>query len=171
MECMTFRNKIAPPHHSRHSRGRPQSATITKRIVGRLAVASLVALGLIAALPGRLFAQQEKEPDNDLRMGLYSSWLNNLFPEFRAVRGNIFLMTASDCPTFIHIFGGCFGNNPAAPYIIPQPPVEDSYVDPDYATYLNTPGPNGKPTNIIYRLSDHDAPSFPTRPKRLISVI
>jgi hypothetical protein len=132
-------------------------AKVTKRIAGRLALASLVALGLTAEIPDRLFAQQEKEPENALSIGLYSSWLNNLSPPFRVVEGNIFLMTASDCPTFIKIFKSCFGNNPAAPYIIPQPPIEDSYVDPHYAKDLNTPGPNGNTTNIIYRLSNHDA--------------
>src|SRR5580698_2602413 len=90
-------------------------------------------------------------------MGLYSSWLNNLSPEFRVTQGNVFLMTATDCPQFINIFNSCFGNNPAAPYIIPQPPVGISYVDPVYAQPLNTSGPNGQTTNIIYRLTDQEA--------------
>jgi hypothetical protein len=157
MERITFLNKIAPPEHPAHCRGRLQAAKLVKRIVARLAVASLVALGLTLAFSGRLSAQQGKEQADEPPIGLYSSWLDSLFPEFRVVQGNIFLMTATDCPTFITIFQSCFGNNPAAPYIIPQPPVEDSYVDPHYAKDLNTPGPNGKTTNIIYRLSDHDA--------------
>jgi hypothetical protein len=157
MERMTFLSKIASPQHSPHSYRRLRAAKLKTCIVGRLAVASLVALGLTVSLPGRLLAQQGKQQENEPPIGLYSSWLNNLFPAFRVVQGNIFLMTASDCPTFIAIFNSCFGNNPAAPYIIPQPPVEDSYVDPHYAKDLNTPGPNGKPTNIIYRLTDHEA--------------
>lgn len=73
------------------------------------------------------------------------------------VQGNVFLFENTDCPQFVGIFGTCFGNNAAAPYVIPQPPVEDSYVDPYYAVPLNTPGPNGVTTNIAYRLSDTEA--------------
>jgi hypothetical protein len=76
---------------------------------------------------------------------------------YRVAQGNAFLFTNSDCPTFVAIFNSCFGNNSAAPYVVPQPPTEGSYVDPDYAAPLNTPGPNGQNTNIVYRLSDNDA--------------
>lgn len=76
---------------------------------------------------------------------------------YMVTQGNAFLFTNADCPTFVEIFGSCFGNNSAAPYVIPQPPTEGSYVDPDYAAPLNTPGPNGQNTNIVYRLSDNDA--------------
>jgi len=127
------------------------------RIPGFLVAALLLALGASIAFPTKLLAQQEKAQDKDPPINIYSSWLNNLFPDFRVVQGNVFLMTSTDCPTFIAIFNSCFGNNPAAPYIIPQPPVEDSYVDPHYAKDLNTPGPNGQTTNIIYRLSDDEA--------------
>ena len=72
-------------------------------------------------------------------------------------QGNVYLFSNSDCPLFVSIFNSCFGNNPAAPYIIPQPPIEQSYVDPYYATQLTTPGPNGSETNIVYRLGDEDA--------------
>jgi len=88
-------------------------------------------------------------------MGRYSSWLKSLGPDYDVVQGNVFLFTNDDCPTFVKIFDSCFGNNPAAPYIIPQPPIEDSYVDPYYAKPLNTRGPHK--TNIIHRLSDQDA--------------
>jgi hypothetical protein len=90
-------------------------------------------------------------------LGRYSSWLKSLGPDYEVVQGNVFLFTTDSCPTFVSIFDSCFGNNPAAPYIIPQPPIEDSYVDPYYATALNTPGPHGETTNIAYRLSDQDA--------------
>ncbi|MGH9437702.1 MAG: hypothetical protein ACRD22_07360 [Terriglobia bacterium] len=87
----------------------------------------------------------------------YSSWLKSLGRDYEVVQGSVFLMTNDKCPTFVSIFDSCFGQNPASPYIIPQPPVEDSFVNPDYATPLNTPGPHGETTNIIYRLSDQDA--------------
>ena len=76
---------------------------------------------------------------------------------YRVTQGNAFLFTNSACATFVGIFGSCFGNNSAAPYIIPQPPIEGSYVDPVYAAPLNTPGPSGQTTNIVYRLSDQEA--------------
>lgn len=76
---------------------------------------------------------------------------------YQVAQGNAFLFTNAECPTFVAIFGSCFGNNSAAPYVVPQPPTEGSYVNPDYAAPLNTPGPNGQNTNIVYRLSDNDA--------------
>ena len=124
-----------------------------KRLFGNFVVVLLLALGVTIVLAGRLLAQQGKEPS----LGLYSAWINTLLPEYRVVRGRAFLMTNSECPTFISIFNSCFGNNPAAPYIIPQPPIEDSYVDPYYARALNTAGPDGQTTNIIYRLADQEA--------------
>lgn len=76
---------------------------------------------------------------------------------YRVLQGNAFLFTNNDCPTFVSIFGSCFGNNSAAPYVVPQIPIEGSYVNPDYAAPLNAPGPNGQTTNIVYRLGDEDA--------------
>ena len=76
---------------------------------------------------------------------------------YSVTQGNVFLFKNTNCPQFISIFGSCFGNNAAAPYIIPQPPTEGTYVDPYYAVPLNSPGPNGVNTNIAYRLSDNDA--------------
>jgi hypothetical protein len=152
MESITFLNKLTPPDHPLHSCVRLQAARITKRISDIFVLFLLAAL-VATALPGRLLAQEEKGPP----IGLYSSWITGLWPEYRVVQGNTFLMTAMDCPIFIRIFQSCFGNNPAAPYIIPQPPVENSYVDPYYARPLNTQGPNGQTTNIIYRLTDREA--------------
>lgn len=76
---------------------------------------------------------------------------------YRVVKGSAFLFTNASCPTFVEIFGNCFGNNSAAPYVVPQPPVGDTYEDPDYAVPLDTVDSNGVKTNIIYRLSDNDA--------------
>ena len=78
----------------------------------------------------------------------YHDWINTLSSQdYTVVQGNVFLMVNTDCPTFVEIFESCFGQNPASPYIIPQPPIEHSYVDPYYAVPLNTPGPDGL-TNI-----------------------
>jgi hypothetical protein len=154
MDCRTFPKQIdATRKHSSHSRGRQRAIKTIKRVFGTILVVFLVDLGLTVALADRLLAQPGKEPP----IGLYSSWLQSLGPAYRVVQGNVFLMTKHDCNLFISIFESCFGNNPAAPYIIPQPPVGNSYVDPYYATALNTPGPHGQTTNIIYRLTDQDA--------------
>jgi hypothetical protein len=118
-----------------------------------LAVAALVFTGVLGA--GVASAQNAYASAQTLRD--YQQWLENLSSQnYTVVQGNVFLMVNSECPTFVAIFDSCFGNNPAAPYIIPQPPIEQSYVDPYYAMQLNTPGPDGL-TNIVYRLGDHDA--------------
>lgn len=87
----------------------------------------------------------------------YSNWIDDLGSDFTVKQGNVFLMVNTECPKFIEIFGTCFGQNPAAPYIIPQPPVEGSYVDPYYGEPLNDETEDGETTNIIYRLSDNEA--------------
>lgn len=90
-------------------------------------------------------------------LGDYQRWIEGLSgAQYAVAQGNAYLMQNTDCPTYVAIFDSCFGQNPASPYIIPQPAIGDSYVDPYYAEPLNTPGPDGL-TNIIYRLSDNDA--------------
>lgn len=86
----------------------------------------------------------------------YSNWISNLSPAYTVAQGNAYVLSDAQCPLFVSIFGSCFGPNPSSPYIIPQVPIENSYVDPYYGPPLNTPGPDGT-TNIIYRLSDNDA--------------
>ncbi len=96
-------------------------------------------------------------PDNSLNVISMPNWINNLNAfGYEVVQGNAYLMTNSECPLYVSIFDSCFGQNPAAPYIIPQVPIEQSYVDPYYAVPLETPGPQGM-TDIVYRLGDNDA--------------
>ncbi len=96
-------------------------------------------------------------PNYSLNVASTASWISSLANSgFHPVQGNVFLLQNSVCPLFVSIFDSCFGQNPAAPYVVPQPPIEDSYVDPFYATQLETPGPGGT-TDIFYRLSDNDA--------------
>jgi hypothetical protein len=91
-------------------------------------------------------------------MTVHIAFINSLFSDgYVVVQGNLYLFSNSDCPLFVSIFDSCFGNNPAVPYIIPQPPTEQSYVDPYYATQLTAPGPGGSPTDIVYRLGNEDA--------------
>jgi hypothetical protein len=118
-----------------------------------LAVAALVVTAVLGAgVASAQNAHFSTQPLSD-----YQQWIKTLSSQnYTVVQGNIFLMVNSECPTFVAIFDSCFGNNPAAPYIIPQPPIEHSYVDPYYAVQLNTPGPDGL-TNISYRLGNNDA--------------
>jgi hypothetical protein len=135
-----------------------------RRVLGAVTPAVLLLeLALTVALVNKASAQPGgKDPESETQRGLapaghYSSWLKSLGPGYEVAQGSVFLMTNTECPKFVSIFNSCFGQDPAAPYIIPQPPIEASYVDPDYATPLNTPGPHHQTTNIIYRLSDQDA--------------
>ena len=87
----------------------------------------------------------------------YQRWVNNLTATNYAVaQGSVFLMQNTDCATFVAVFDSCFGQNPAAPYIIPQPPVGQSYEDSSYGTQFEVTGQNG-PNDILFRVSDNDA--------------
>jgi len=95
---------------------------------------------------------------NPSALSPYVTFIEGLSTDgYIVAEGNVYLFENVDCPLFISIFNSCFANNAAAPYIIPQPPIGQTYVDPYYATQLTTPGPNGSETNIIYRLTDQDA--------------
>lgn len=108
----------------------------------------------IAALAGGCGSSDSG--DSAQTLSDYQAWIEGLPGQYAVAQGNAYLMQNTDCPTYVDIFDSCFGQNPASPYIIPQPAVGDSYVDPIYAAPLDTPGPDGT-TNIIYRLSDNDA--------------
>jgi cytochrome c biogenesis protein CcdA len=61
----------------------------------------------------------------------YQRWIENLpAGKYAVAQGNVYLMQNTDCPTYVAIFDSCFGQNPASPYIIPQPAIGQSYVDP-----------------------------------------
>lgn len=90
-------------------------------------------------------------------LSYYQLWVESLSSsQYTVAQGNAYLMQNTDCPEYVEVFDSCFGQNPASPYIIPQPPIGDTYVDPFYAEQFNTSGPDGL-TNIFYRLSENDA--------------
>lgn len=96
-------------------------------------------------------------PGNSLNVITVSDWMKQLSAKgYNPKQGNMFLLTDTSCAIFISIFGSCFGQNPASPYIIPQPPIEQSYVDPYYGVPLESTGPDG-PTEMFFRLGDTDA--------------
>jgi hypothetical protein len=60
-------------------------------------------------------------------MTVHIAFINSLPSDgYLVVQGNVYLFSNSDCPLFVSIFNSCFGTDPAAPYIIPQPPIEQS---------------------------------------------
>lgn len=66
-------------------------------------------------------------------------------------------MDNAACASIVAVFGSCFGNNAAAPYIVPQLPIDGTAVNPYYAAPFTQPGVTGAPSNMIYRLRDTDA--------------
>ena len=109
------------------------------------------------ALVGLLLSNLLSGCGSPVDIGTYQTWVTNLSASnYTVAQGSVFLMTNSDCADFVSVFNSCFGQNPAAPYIIPQPPVGQSYEDPSYATHFEVAGQNGQ-NDILYRLSDNDA--------------
>jgi len=147
-------------HHewARSTNGPTTEAKVTKATAAVWpALGFLLGLVLLTLALSTSTARAKEFDSTDLELFRYSLWLKSLGPGFDVAQGNVFLMTNDQCPTFVSVFKSCFGQNPAAPYIVPQPPVGNSYVDPYYATPFNTPGPHNQNTNIFYRLSDQEA--------------
>jgi hypothetical protein len=63
----------------------------------------------------------------------WSAWLSLLQTQysFTLTEGSAYLLV--DCDEYIAVFGTCNDNNPAAPYVMVQPPVAAGFVDPIYA--------------------------------------
>src|SRR4029453_2450495 len=94
-----------------------------------LVVAPLV----FTAVPGAGVMSARNAHFSTQTLSDYQQWIKTLSSQnYTVVQGNVFLMVNTECPTFVAIFDSCFGNNPAAPYIIPQPSIEHSYVAPYY---------------------------------------
>lgn len=74
---------------------------------------------------------------------------------YEVLRGNWNLFTIDDCKYSVANFGNCFGNNPAAPYIIPTVPLwEDEFVD----HYMkDSIGPTQGNTWWTYRFDEREA--------------
>jgi len=88
----------------------------------------------------------------------WKSWAESLGTrEYNVTQGSVYMVDNAACTKLISVFGTCFANNPAAPYLIPQLPVEQTYLDPYYAYDFNATGPNGDKTNMFFRLGQEDA--------------
>lgn len=111
---------------------------------------------LFVSFPGGKTCAGTEFPLDIRTINNYINWVNSLRSGFQVVQGNTYLLNDNSCSLLESIFHSCFGPNPSSPYVIPQVPIENAYVDPYYGVPLNTPGPDGT-TNIIYRLTDNDA--------------
>jgi len=86
----------------------------------------------------------------------WKGWIESLAAgEFQVTRGSVFVMYNEFCPTIVQVFGSCFGNNAAAPYIIPQVPIDGTTVD-GYGLQAPFQSADGS-SDIFYRLRDTDA--------------
>ncbi len=116
------------------------------RILLKVTVCCALALWSLAARAG-----------DTTDMAAWKAWLGGLGRGFTVTQGGSTTVGTAGCVPIIAVFGGCFGNNPAAPYIIPVPPVGDTYVDPYYGTPFNTAGVTGLTSNMIYRQAESEA--------------
>lgn len=88
----------------------------------------------------------------------WKSWAESLGTrDYNVTQGSVYMVDNAACDKLVDVFGTCFGNNPAAPYLIPQLPVEQTYQDPYYANEFNAIGPDGDTTNMFFRLGENDA--------------
>jgi hypothetical protein len=118
--------------------------------VRHLKAAALAALAFSAAGTGALAAEPGMKAWTGFLEGLAGSG-------FTVTQGSVLEVDNAVCAEFIPVFDSCFGNNAAAPYLIPQVPVGSTYVDPWYATQFTTPGVGGAPSNMFFRLGEADA--------------
>ncbi len=99
-------------------------------------------------------SSKNKVPDAvEERAKLFSSILTE--QGFEVERGYFKLYTKDDCVYSYPVMKSCYGNNPAAPYIIPVAPYwEDEWVDPATESAF---GPTGDGYSATYRLDHSEA--------------
>jgi hypothetical protein len=88
----------------------------------------------------------------------WKSWVEQL-PQsgYSVSQGGTMVVDTAACSRISAVFGSCFGNNAAAPYIVPEPPIDGTTVNGFYGPYFTEPGATGAPSNMLYRLADTDA--------------
>ncbi|MEZ4751184.1 MAG: hypothetical protein R3B54_11365 [Bdellovibrionota bacterium] len=75
---------------------------------------------------------------------------------FEAREGGFSVIGNEDCAGLIKVFGNCFGNNPAAPYLVPLIPRHPKeYIDPFYHTELFLGETQNR--SFTYRLREDEA--------------
>jgi len=86
--------------------------------------------GLFMAFLPSMMSQAAAPPDWDPE---WNAWLSTLQTQYSVslAQGSAYLLV--NCDEYIAVFGTCNDNNPAAPYVMVQPPVTVGYVNPIYA--------------------------------------
>lgn len=118
---------------------------------------------IISILLGLLAGVAVTDAAHASDMQAWQAWIEKLGHTYEVDRGTIFEVDNAACQQFIAVFGTCFGNNAAAPYLVPVPPIDGSVIDPYYASTFTmpgqsaTPGKAGSPSNMFYRLAGGDA--------------
>lgn len=122
-------------------------------------VCALVTSGFLFSLQNQTASSKPAFPENKVPGAVESTarrLMNSLKKEgYEIQRGYVKLYTEQDCPVSFAEMGNCFGNNPAAPYIMfSVPPWPGEYIDPatDEAFGLNRAG-----YSTSYRLDPREA--------------
>ncbi|WP_345973968.1 hypothetical protein [Sulfurimonas sp. HSL3-7] len=115
-------------------------------------------LSAVLMLYGCNSSDSSEQADAQAPIKPWQSWAESLSTrEYNVTQGSVYMVDNAACDKLISVFGTCFGNNPAAPYLIPQLPVGETYVDPYYAYDFDATGPDGDRTNMFFRLGENDA--------------
>ncbi len=119
---------------------------------------SLTAL-LCASSLFSVAVQAENLNATTLGMAAWQNWVLGLNTQGYAVsQGTSWKIDTAGCAQITAVFGNCFGNNAAAPYIVPQPPVGGGFIDPTYASpFLVGNPPASEPSNMVFRASNGEA--------------
>jgi len=76
---------------------------------------------------------------------------------FEISQGTAEIQDSATCDAMVKVFDTCWGNNPAAPYVLLKPPVDGTYVDPVYGAPFTETLDSGVSVNYFYRLAAKDA--------------
>jgi hypothetical protein len=115
-------------------------------------------LAISLSMPGGVAGAGATSASDTSSITAWKGWVEGLDGAgYSVTQGGAAVIDIAACSELVAVFGTCFGNNAAAPYIVPRPPIGDTHVDPFYGTPFTTAGATGAPSNMFYRLADHDA--------------
>lgn len=104
----------------------------------------------VAALPAA--AQDGPTPEN------WKNWLLGLNKsQYEVIQGGTWLVTLKECQKFKTVFGTCFANNSAAPYVIPEVPLGNTVPSEPYGAPFTVQEKDKPARNIFYRLASDEA--------------
>lgn len=80
----------------------------------------IISLGLSVSILTGCSDGGSSSASSNSAIGQVASAINELTTSgYKVAQGNIYLFQNTDCPLYLSIFGSCFGNNAAAPYLAP----------------------------------------------------